>query len=71
MRINFDKKADAVYIRFSEEKYFESDEIREGFIVDYDNKGRIIGIEILDVSKNLPVPAAEEVMVTGARALQA
>ena len=71
MRINFDKKADAVYIRFSEEKYFESDEIREGFIVDYDNKGRIIGIEILDVSKNLPVPATEEVMVTGARALQA
>ncbi|MBI4045072.1 MAG: DUF2283 domain-containing protein [Candidatus Diapherotrites archaeon] len=54
MRINFDKKADALYIRFSEEKYFESDELREGIILDLDKSGKVIGLEILDVSKNLP-----------------
>ena len=61
MRIKYDEKNDAVYIRFSEEPCFESDEIKEGFIVDYDKKGKIIGLEILDVSENLPKESLEKV----------
>ena len=53
MRIRYNEKSDALYIRFREEKYFESDEIKEGFILDYDQKGNIIGIEILDASDYL------------------
>ena len=53
MRIRYDEKSDALYIRFREEKYFESDEIKEGFILDYDQTGNIIGIEILDASDYL------------------
>lgn len=54
MRFHYDKKQDALYIRFNESRYSESDEIKEGIIFDYDKKNKIIGIEILDVSKNLP-----------------
>lgn len=54
MRVNYDKKSDAFYIRFSEEPCFESDEIKEGFVVDYDKKGKVVGLEILDASENLP-----------------
>ena len=54
MRFHYDKKQDALYIRFNENRYSESDEIKEGVIFDYDKKNKIIGIEILDVSKNLP-----------------
>ncbi|MFH1696415.1 MAG: DUF2283 domain-containing protein [Candidatus Diapherotrites archaeon] len=54
MRIRYDEKNDAMYIRFSETKYFESDELKEGLVVDYDKDGRIVGLEILDVSENLP-----------------
>lgn len=61
MKIHFDKKADALYIRFSDEKYFESQELREGFIVDLDKKGKVIGLEILDVSQNLPKEALNKI----------
>lgn len=61
MRIHYDKKADALYIRFSEEKYFESQELREGFIADIDKTGKVIGLEILDVSQNLPKKSLNKV----------
>ncbi|MDD5163052.1 MAG: DUF2283 domain-containing protein [Candidatus ainarchaeum sp.] len=61
MRVKFDAKADAIYIRFSEEPYFESDEIKEGFILDLDKKGKVIGLEILDVSENLPKEAFQKI----------
>ncbi len=50
MRIRYDEKMDALYIRFREYKCKESDEIKEGFILDYDEQGNIIEIEILDAS---------------------
>lgn len=61
MRIKYDEKNDAIYIRFSEEQYFESDEIKEGFIMDYDKNGKVVGLEILDVSENLPQEALEKI----------
>ena len=61
MRIHYDKKADALYIRFSEEKYFESEELKEGFIADLDKKGKLIGLEILDASENLPKESLKKV----------
>ncbi len=53
MRLHYDKSKDAFYIRFSEVPYAESDEPEEGIIFDYDKRGKIIGIEILDASKKL------------------
>ncbi len=61
MRVKYDEKNDAVYIRFSEEPCFESDEIKEGFIIDYDKKGKVVGLEILDVSENLPKESLEKI----------
>lgn len=54
MRFHYDKKQDAFYLRFNQNPYFKSEELQEGIIFDYDNKGRIIGIEILDASKKFP-----------------
>ena len=53
MRIIYDEKVDALYIRLKESEYYESDEIKEGVILDYDEQGNIIGIEILDASEYL------------------
>ena len=53
MRVRYDEEADALYIRLREVQYYESDEIREGFILDYDTDGNIIGIEILEASAHL------------------
>jgi uncharacterized protein YuzE len=54
MRFHYDKKEDALYIRFNENPYQKSEEIVEGIIFDYDKQGKIIGIEILDVSQKFP-----------------
>ena len=53
MKFHYDKKKDAFYIRFDERPYAESDEVEEGVIFDYDKRGKIIGIEILDASRKL------------------
>ena len=54
MRFHYDKSEDALYIRFNENPYQRSEEIQEGIIFDYDKNGKIIGIEILDVSQKFP-----------------
>lgn len=53
MKLHYDKSEDAFYIRFDESPCAESDEVEEGVIFDYDKKGKIVGIEILDASKKL------------------
>ena len=54
MRFHYDKKEDALYIRFNENPYQKSEEIAEGIIFDYDKQGKIIGIEVLDASQKFP-----------------
>ncbi len=57
MRFHYDKKEDALYIRFNESPYQKSEEIQQGIIFDYDKNRKnrkIIGIEILDVSQKFP-----------------
>ena len=68
MRVRYDKKADAMYIRFSEEKYFESDEVEEGIIIDYDKSRKIIGLEILDASDHLSKKAIKNMKEEYAKA---
>ncbi len=50
MKMNYDPKADALYIKLREGKIEESDEIAEGIIVDYDEKSKPLGIEFLDAA---------------------
>jgi len=57
MKIKFDKEANVVYVRFKDGKIAESDEIKEGLIIDYDENGNPLAIEILnakDVLKGKP-----------------
>lgn len=53
MKLRYDEQVDILYIRLKETPYHESDEIKEGIILDYDKEGNIIGIEILDASEYL------------------
>jgi len=57
MKLKYDKEADVIYLRFREDKIAESDEIKPGLIIDYDNKGAPVAIEILNakhILKNKP-----------------
>ncbi|MBN2156260.1 MAG: DUF2283 domain-containing protein [Candidatus Lokiarchaeota archaeon] len=51
MDFSFDKVADVLYIKFSEEKIAESDLISSGIIVDYSKGQKVVGIEVLNYSQ--------------------
>ena len=48
MEFSYDKKANALYLRFSFDKVATTEEISDGLMVDYNEKHAIIGIEILN-----------------------
>lgn len=56
MKIEYDPKADAMYIRLIAGTVVESDELRPGVVFDFDANGRVLGIEMLDVSKRTDNP---------------
>jgi len=47
MRVRYNKVADALYIRFRDERVVESEEVEPGVIVDYNDRGEIVGVEVL------------------------
>ena len=51
MKMRYDPKADALYIRLRSAKIDESDEITKDIIVDYDVSGKPVGIEFLHAAK--------------------
>ncbi|MBM4422417.1 MAG: DUF2283 domain-containing protein [Chloroflexi bacterium] len=51
MRLKIDKENDALYFRLDEAAIVESEEVQPGVILDFDKNGRVIGVEILDLSK--------------------
>ena len=53
MKIEYDKEADALYIQLKETRVFDNIDIEDGVTIDIDEKGHIIGIEILDATKKL------------------
>jgi uncharacterized protein YuzE len=56
MKIEYDPKADAMYIRLIAGTVVESDEVRPGVVFDLDAAGRVLGIEMLDVSQRTDNP---------------
>jgi uncharacterized protein YuzE len=47
IRINYDPETDILKIVLSDKTVFESDEEKPGVILDYDQDGAIIGLELL------------------------
>lgn len=54
MKFKYHKKEDALYLRFNDSAIAESDEVREGAILDLDKNQKIVGLEFLDASRRFP-----------------
>ncbi|MCE7982275.1 MAG: DUF2283 domain-containing protein [Caldilinea sp. CFX5] len=50
MRLKVDKENDALYFRLDESEIIESEEVQPGIILDYNEEGNVVGIEILSLS---------------------
>jgi uncharacterized protein YuzE len=56
MKIIYDQKTDTMTVILKESIIEESDEAKSGIIIDYDNQGDIVSIEILDAKKRITQP---------------
>lgn len=50
MRLKVDKENDALYFRLDESSIMESEEVQPGIILDFNAEGKVVGIEILNLS---------------------
>jgi uncharacterized protein YuzE len=53
MKILVSKEDDALYIRLDDSDIEESEEIQPGIILDYNRDGTVVGLELLNISKNI------------------
>ena len=63
MEISYDKEADAMYIEFQKGDFVSNKKIDDFTVIDLDKDGNILGIELLDVSKRIPIESLSEVNV--------
>lgn len=53
VKVRFDQEADALYLRLGDSRIVESEEVRPGLVVDLDEHGEVVGLEILDVGRRV------------------
>jgi uncharacterized protein YuzE len=63
MKITYDRETDTLTIIFTESKVVESDEDKPGIILDYDDTGNLVSLEILDASQRVSLPSKIEYQV--------
>jgi uncharacterized protein YuzE len=54
LKLEYNSRADAAYIRLSNAEVAESEKVRPGVVLDYNAHDRVIGVEILNVRKTRP-----------------
>lgn len=47
MKITYDRQGDALYVKFKRSKIVRTAEVTDYFIVDFDQEGEVVGIEVL------------------------
>jgi uncharacterized protein YuzE len=53
MKTTYDHVANALYVQFSSEDVERTEELRPGINIDFDGRGHIVGIEMLDAKQQL------------------
>ena len=66
MKVIYDKETDTLTIVLHTGKVADSDELRDGLIVDYDKSGRVVSLELLDASEQISEPQSVEFVLAPA-----
>ncbi len=59
MLLQYYPDSDMLYIRFAEGTSSESEEVAEGVVIDFDERKRVVGIEIEDASRLIDLARLE------------
>ena len=60
MKLTMDHTEDALYLRLDDAKVIESEQVAPGVIVDFGRRNKVVGVEVLDISKRARAPAARK-----------
>lgn len=64
MKVIYNQAADTLTVIPNENPVAESDEDKPGVILDYDDKGNLVSLEIMDASLRVNVPSRVEYQVS-------
>jgi len=67
MKVIYDQETDTLNLILKNAAIKESDELKEGLIIDYDAEGRVVSIELIDASKNVSEPTEISYEMKGTR----
>jgi uncharacterized protein YuzE len=51
MKIEYDPEVDALYVRLTDNKIIESEQVQPGIVLDFDANGKVVAVEVLNASK--------------------
>lgn len=54
MRLHYDEKADALYLRLDDSKIEESEEVQPGIVLDFNAQNQVVAIEVLRLKERFP-----------------
>ena len=63
MEISYDKEADAMYIEFRKGEFVKNKKVDDFTIIDLDKEGKLLGIELLEVSTSIPIESLSKIHV--------
>ena len=55
MKISYDRATDSLYIHLADRASVDSDEVRDGVVLDYDANGALVGIDVQHASKKADI----------------
>ena len=66
MKVNYDPHTDTLTIELKAGNVAESDESKPGVILDFDDQGNLLGLEILDASRRVDETQTVQIEVSAA-----
>ena len=59
MKFHYYKETDSLYIDLSEKMSTDSQEVAPGIVLDFDDSGKLVGIDIQNASENVELTSLE------------
>jgi uncharacterized protein YuzE len=53
MKLRIDRESDALYFRLDDSEIVESEEVQPGVILDFNERGQVVGLEMLHISERV------------------
>jgi uncharacterized protein YuzE len=63
MRLHYDEKADALYLRLDDSKIEDSQEVQPGIVLDFNAAKQVVAIEVLRLRERFPSANVRQLQV--------